>query len=280
MPKISSPLSSSRAQAIEESLLEYFAKLGEKSPQSFQIEEGSGGLYIAWLISGVKYSDFNAVCLSKIPRDEADQIIDRVLEPFKFSKVPMEWWITPSSSPPDLRDRLEKRGLKLREEMWGMSADLSKLPETTELPSGLQVKRIENAYQMIEWVDCSGAAFGVPADQLSETLKLFDHGYDEEGDFVHYRGLLDGKIVATSSILYGDDNAGLYDVATLPHARGKGIGRAMTLAPLLDARERGYKVGVLQASKMGYKIYESLGFKEECKMAVMSIDYSQAPPSS
>jgi predicted GNAT family acetyltransferase len=56
------------------------------------------------------------------------------------------------------------------------------------------------------------------------------------------------------------------NVATLKEWRGKGLGAAVTLQPLLDAREQGYRVGVLEASDMGNKVYQRLGFKEICQM--------------
>jgi ribosomal protein S18 acetylase RimI-like enzyme len=56
--------------------------------------------------------------------------------------------------------------------------------------------------------------------------------------------------------------AGIYDVATVPSARGQGIGTALTRDPLLAARARGYRVGVLEASEMGVSIYRRLGFRE------------------
>jgi ribosomal protein S18 acetylase RimI-like enzyme len=55
--------------------------------------------------------------------------------------------------------------------------------------------------------------------------------------------------------------ASVYAVATLPAARGQGIGGAITLMPLLEAREMGYRYGVLFSSEMGVSVYERIGFR-------------------
>jgi hypothetical protein len=41
----------------------------------------------------------------------------------------------------------------------------------------------------------------------------------------------------------------------------------MTLAPLMDAREMGYRIGTLQSSEMGLNVYRRLGFKEYCRVS-------------
>jgi GNAT superfamily N-acetyltransferase len=53
----------------------------------------------------------------------------------------------------------------------------------------------------------------------------------------------------------------VYAVATVPSARGKGIGAAITLKPLLEARELGYRYAVLFSTEMGVRVYERIGFK-------------------
>jgi ribosomal protein S18 acetylase RimI-like enzyme len=58
--------------------------------------------------------------------------------------------------------------------------------------------------------------------------------------------------------------AGIHHVATLPAARRRGWGSALTLAAVRSARELGYRVGVLVSSSEGFGVYRRLGFRECC----------------
>jgi predicted acetyltransferase len=62
--------------------------------------------------------------------------------------------------------------------------------------------------------------------------------------------------------------AGIYFVSAVEEARRQGIGGAIALAPLREAREMGYGVGVLGASEMGYPVYRRLGFQECCRIGL------------
>jgi predicted acetyltransferase len=87
------------------------------------------------------------------------------------------------------------------------------------------------------------------------------YGFDTTSDWQHYIGLLNGQPVSWASVFYATGVAGVNAVGTLPEARRQGIGSAITLRRLLEARERGYRVGVLQSSRMGYNLYRRLGFQ-------------------
>ena len=72
--------------------------------------------------------------------------------------------------------------------------------------------------------------------------------------------------MGTSFVFYEAGVAGIYNVTTLEQARGKGIGTAITLAPLNEAKNLGYQIGILQSSDMALNMYKQMGFKEYCQM--------------
>jgi len=81
-----------------------------------------------------------------------------------------------------------------------------------------------------------------------------------------YLAFVEDQPVAVSTLFLDAGVAGIYNVATLPAWRGKGIGGAMSLFPLLDARKQGFRAGILQSSEMGYQVYQRMGFKELCRL--------------
>jgi ribosomal protein S18 acetylase RimI-like enzyme len=88
------------------------------------------------------------------------------------------------------------------------------------------------------------------------------YGFEEDCPRQLYVAYQDGVPVSTNYMILDDDVAGWYMIATHPDYCRRGIGTAMTLDPMYDANERGYKVGVLQSTDVGLEVYRRLGFKE------------------
>jgi GNAT superfamily N-acetyltransferase len=76
-----------------------------------------------------------------------------------------------------------------------------------------------------------------------------------------YVGYLNGEAAATNMLFIGGGVASVFAVAAIPSVRGKGIGGAITLKPLLEARDMGYKYAVLFATEMGVGAYKRIGFR-------------------
>ena len=103
------------------------------------------------------------------------------------------------------------------------------------------------------------ASFDVPREAVARLLDAAIYRVDAIEAFV---GTVDGRIVTTSMGFLTGDVVGVYNVATLPEWRRKGFGEAMTSAAVRWGHERGARVAVLQASEMGFPIYERMGFRE------------------
>lgn len=71
-------------------------------------------------------------------------------------------------------------------------------------------------------------------------------------------GYVGGRPVACAASYLTDDVIGIYTVATVPAARGRGYGTAVTEAAMDGTRAR---LAVLQASEMGQPVYERMGYR-------------------
>jgi ribosomal protein S18 acetylase RimI-like enzyme len=147
-----------------------------------------------------------------------------------------------------------------------MAADLSALNEDLTAPSGLIVERVRDMGALRQWADTSATGFAFPETSVDTWFDVFA-GLGFELPLRNYLGVLNGKPVATSQLFLAAGVSGIYVVVTLPEARRQGIGTAMTLAPLREARALGYRIGVLHAGRMALGVYRRIGFREYCKMS-------------
>jgi len=72
-------------------------------------------------------------------------------------------------------------------------------------------------------------------------------------------GRVDGRAVTTSTQYVSDGYVGIYAVGTIPDARGRGYGEAMTWVATMCRPDL---PATLQASVMGKPIYERMGFRD------------------
>jgi len=174
------------------------------------------------------------------------------------------WDIGPSMRPTYLGDHLLRHGFTDIGEEPAMGVALVDLPDTLPLPEGVTVERVRDRAAQEQWVRVSCEGFGMPASLIeAEIVAMARDDLGDAGAAHYYLAWLHGEPVATAALTLAAGVAGIFAVATIEAARGRGIGTAVTMAPLLDARARGYCVGVLQASEMGYPVYARMGFTEQ-----------------
>jgi GNAT superfamily N-acetyltransferase len=130
-------------------------------------------------------------------------------------------------------------------------------------------------------VDETTRAMGLPLDDIlvpRPTLELELAGWD---DFLRILGLperllsgadhsafhllfarLDDECVATATALDHEGDCGIYNVATLEHARRHGLGTALTAVQLHDAAARGCRTASVQSTEMAEGVYAAVGFRD------------------
>jgi GNAT superfamily N-acetyltransferase len=77
-----------------------------------------------------------------------------------------------------------------------------------------------------------------------------------------YMARADGVPACTVLTYEKDGECGVYFVATLPEARGRGLATALMTHALLAARDRGCTTTSLQATARGRPVYERLGYRD------------------
>lgn len=77
-----------------------------------------------------------------------------------------------------------------------------------------------------------------------------------------YFGELDGEPVCTLGVWPHRTDVVVIWVATLPEARNRGIARRLMAHALHNARDDGFLTTTLQASSLGYPVYERLGYRD------------------
>lgn len=259
MTEIMSDLSSSSlAAAIKNNLYAFFGAIRDSSAASFE-DRAYGfrwhtSLYHPW---------FNGVFVSRPPAAGAAETVRDTVAYFRTRGVgAFTWWLAPSLDPGAWSQHLLPHGFQYDDHTPGMAIDLADLPPLGQQPT---IQVVEDRETLDTWTRVLVRGFEMPEETAGAFLAIMER-VGLGLPIRHYLGPVDGEPVGTSSLFLGAGVAGIYNVATLPAARGHGVGSAMTLVPLIEAREMGYRAGVLQSSKMGYGLYQRLGFQKRCQI--------------
>ena len=249
------------ATAIRQNMCDFFHHLSTNSPS-----ENVGDAQFTRWNTPLPHPWFSGVLSSNLPKENADSVITDTIKYFRKKGVgSFTWWLEPHLKASDWEPVLSSHGFGFSNDTPGMAVDLHELNDSARLPDGFEIHEVKDEEYMRIWAHVFVYGYGLPPDWESITFDLWMQlGLDPP--MRNYLGFLKGRPVSTSTVFHGGGVAGIYCVATLPEARGKGIGAALTHKPLLEARETGYRIGILQSSEMGFNVYKRLGFRHLCQI--------------
>lgn len=249
------------ACAVKSNLFEYFRYIAfSKNAEALDAPE-----LFRWC-SNLTHPWFNGVLCKRI---ETDADIQRLIEqaPYFQSKSlsGFNCWPPLEFAVETWKSRFEAHGFHYDSNTPGMAIALDTLQPIQPALPDLQIEVVTNKEQLRLWTRTFVKGFELPPSVENELFELIST-LDLDWPNRNYIGTLRGEPVATSNVFLGAGVAGIQYVSTCEAARRQGIGAAMTIAPLLDAVQLGYKIGVLQSSDMGQKVYERIGFQHVCRM--------------
>jgi len=247
--------------AIRANLCEFFRYLSRCNPE----EHFENERFTRWQVP-IQHPWFNGILSSQPPSLLDHAFIEETIQYFRAKNIgAFTWWMEPPLTRSDWEAILSQHGFRLSDDTPGMVMDLQTLTEPPQTVDGLEVRVVADEESLRAWAHVFTLGYSLPSDWETAVYELalrLGLGFPIR----NYLGYRNGEPVATSCLFFGAGVVGVYSVSTLPQARGKGIGAAVTRQPLQKARELGYRIGVLQSSETGYSVYKKLGFEHLCQI--------------
>ena len=187
---------------------------------------------------------------------DAGQLLDTMMDYYRqHPPNGAGYWSLHPPQPDDIGIRLLARGFQPGWQPCWMALDLEAIKAQHTAPAGVQVRGDNDT----DIHDIKGLPYSANNNILTPACRKANPGRAQR-----FIASLHGKILGQSAVFFttGDYGvAGIYNVGVVPKAQNKGIGKAVTLAACLYAKEQGYRYAVLNATASGRRIYEQIGFE-------------------
>lgn len=211
---------------------------------------------------GIPFARVNSATAARFTPQTADTRIAEVVAWFRERGLPFVWRLGPADRPADLAARLLARDFTLDPDgLPGMAAPLDDLP-AVELPPAASIEPVRDPVTFRTWLDVLVEGFAMPPEIGDAFVPFGDLGFGEELPTRPLLARLDGRPVATALGALAGGGVVISNVTTVSEARGRGLGRAITLATMHAGAAAGARLAVLASTEMGHSVYRRLGFEE------------------
>lgn len=194
----------------------------------------------------------------------------------KLKKTKKEWLyiIGPSSRPKNQKEVIQQtEGFQHIMDWAGMALELTKLGKR-KMNDLLDVKKVETLEEFKTWVDLYIEGFNMASSLKPEIHENYGQLLLTNTSPVQfYLGYYDGQPAVTTALHYNNDDktVGVFEVATRPSLRRRGLASSVLQYLLEASLIQGYKWAVLHATEAGFSTYKKLGFETYCQFHVYSL---------
>lgn len=153
---------------------------------------------------------------------------------------------------------LENLGLRRDAEvMPGMALDVSGFEAGTSSVD-LEIEVVSGEADLGHFLAAAARGFDIPLSMVRDFVGREPWNLP---DWTLYAGTHDGAPMTSGLAVRTNGTVGVYWIGTVPEARGRGFGGAMTRRLVADGAAAGCEVATLEASDMGRPVYERIGFR-------------------
>jgi hypothetical protein len=261
-----------QAQALEDNCVALFRQFAATLDGEL-VQTAAGGRHLAFPASPA----FKGAWRSRLTAENADAAIDETVAWFKARSAPyFHWWTHAGTTPDDLGHRLVAHGFSSRYTDEGLDPDLPSVEQGSPVmvadmrqfdesllertPTGFRVTPARSEADLDAFCAAVDAVYPEMPDVSRAWTDATRHAGIERAPWKLYIGWLGDEPVATNVVTEGGGIVGLWVINTVPSHRRRGIGAAITIAPLLEWRDKGYRYAGLFASDEGALLYERIGF--------------------
>lgn len=204
-------------------------------------------------VSGVALPTLNGVYVASLDAD-AEMVAD-LLDQVAATGLPHCLLVRPDAAK-RVTDLAVVRGMT-REQVPLMVMENSSQLGAVQATDGLVIRELVPAEAHLH-AQVAAAGFEAPVELF---LQLSTPALLELQGVCCYLGEVDGQPVTTGVGVTLGSYVGIFNIATQPAHRRHGYGAAVTARAVTDGLTAGAKWAWLQSSELGYRVYESLGFR-------------------
>jgi hypothetical protein len=226
-----------------------------------------------WFETPIPIIPYNGILKTNLQAN-VDQRIDEIIQHFNRKEAQFMWIVHPTSEPTDLPERLQARGLKYIEPIYGMVRSLADLPQLPRIPDDIEIRKVADDEDVNAFYQFAAWRWHIPDEYRTNYDGIISgFRFGKSSSKAHmWQAWRAGQPVSKAGMYLGIRSAGIYAVVTKPEAGRLGLACALTLTALNDARSRGFQLAVLHSTPMAERLYESLGFETIAEFQIFGSD--------